>query len=50
MLGMKSVFVRYGYGKIDKSIKPDIQISEITEIKKFFLNFYSLCKKKINFV
>ena len=36
MLGMKSVFVRYGYGKIDKSIKPDIQISEITEIKKFF--------------
>ncbi len=31
-LGMKSIYVTYGYGKIDKSIKPDYVINRFDEI------------------
>ena len=31
-LGMKSIYVTYGYGKIDKSIKPDYVIDRFDEV------------------
>ena len=31
-LGMKSIYVTYGYGKIDKSIKPDYVIDSFDEV------------------
>ena len=33
-LGMKSIFVTYGYGKIEKSIKPDYTIDCFNEVLK----------------
>ncbi len=37
-LGMLSVFVTYGYGKLSNSIKPDFEIDKITEILKIVNN------------
>tara|TARA_B100000287_G_C20670752_1_gene793309 strand:+ start:542 stop:1201 length:660 start_codon:yes stop_codon:yes gene_type:complete len=34
-LGMESVFVSYGYGKIDAKTKPKYNFNDIKEIKKF---------------
>ena len=31
-LGMKSIYVTYGYGKIEKSIKPDYVIDGFDEV------------------
>ena len=36
ILGMTSVFVKYGYGKIKESNKADFQISNAKELEKFF--------------
>ena len=36
ILGMTSVFVKYGYGKIKESNKADFQISNAKELKNFF--------------
>ena len=33
-LGMKSIYVTYGYGKIEKSIKPDYVIDCFNEVLK----------------
>merc|ERR1711991_139329 len=45
-LGMFSVHVTYGYGKLQEKIKADLVIDEIKELKKFFnLNFNSFIKK-----
>ena len=33
-LGMKSIYVTYGYGKIEKSIKPDYVIDHFNEVLK----------------
>ncbi|MBD22779.1 MAG: hypothetical protein CL572_03845 [Alphaproteobacteria bacterium] len=35
-LGIISAFVTYGYGKLENSIEPDIKISNILKLKKFF--------------
>ena len=37
-LGMLSVFVTYGYGKLNDAIKPDFEIDKITEILKIVNN------------
>ena len=48
-LGMFSVHVTYGYGKLQEKIKADLVISKIKELRKFFnLNFNSFIKKLIN--
>jgi len=36
ILGMTSVFVKYGYGKIKESSKADFQISNAKELENFF--------------
>ena len=37
-LGILSVFVTYGYGKLNNSTKPDFEIDKITEILKIVNN------------
>ena len=34
-LGITSVFVKYGYGKLEGSVKPNTQISDIIELKNY---------------
>ena len=35
-LGISSVFVTYGYGTMDSSIKAKIEISDIIELQNYF--------------